>query len=210
MSNKTHWETIYSTKKPEEVSWTQEIPKTSLDFIHSFNLPKNAAIIDIGGGDSKLPDYLLSEGFTNITVLDISEKALERAKIRLGAKADKVKWVVSDILEFKPKDKYDLWHDRAAFHFLTTAEQIEDYLDIASNAINEGKYIITGTFSKEGPLKCSGLEIKQYDEQALTEILNRKFEKIKCITEDHTTPFNTTQNFLFCSFKRKAMVMANT
>jgi SAM-dependent methyltransferase len=210
MSNKTHWETIYSTKKPEEVSWTQEIPKTSLDFIHSFNLPKNAAIIDIGGGDSKLPDYLLSEGFTNITVLDISEKALERAKIRLGAKADKVKWVVSDILEFKPKAKYDLWHDRAAFHFLTTAEQIEDYLDIASNAINEGKYIITGTFSKEGPLKCSGLEIKQYDEKALTEILNRKFEKIKCITEDHTTPFNTTQNFLFCSFKRKAMVMANT
>lgn len=210
MSNKTHWETIYSTKKPQEVSWTQEIPKTSLDFIHSFNLPKNAAIIDIGGGDSKLPDYLLSEGFTNITVLDISEKALERAKIRLGAKADKVKWVVSDILEFKPKEKYDLWHDRAAFHFLTTAEQIEDYLDIASNAINEGKYIITGTFSKEGPLKCSGLEIKQYDEKALTEILNRKFEKIKCITEDHTTPFNTIQNFLFCSFKRKAMIMANT
>ena len=209
MSNKTHWETIYSTKKPQEVSWTQEIPKTSLDFIHSFNLPKNAAIIDIGGGDSKLPDYLLSEGFTNITVLDISEKALERAKIRLGAKADKVKWVVSDILEFKPKEKYDLWHDRAAFHFLTTAEQIEDYLDIASNAINEGKYIITGTFSKEGPFKCSGLEIKQYDEKALTEILNHKFEKIKCITEDHTTPFNTIQNFLFCSFKRKAMVMAS-
>jgi cyclopropane fatty-acyl-phospholipid synthase-like methyltransferase len=209
MSNKTHWETIYSTKKPEEVSWTQEIPKTSLDFIHSFNLPKNAAIIDIGGGDSKLPDYLLSEGFNNITVLDISEKALERAKIRLGANADKVKWIVSDILEFQPTEKYDLWHDRAAFHFLTTPEQIEDYLDIASNAINESKYIITGTFSKEGPLKCSGLEIKQYDEKALAEILTRKFEKIKCITEDHTTPFNTTQNFLFCSFKRKSMVTAS-
>jgi len=209
MSNKTHWETIYSTKKPEEVSWTQEIPKTSLDFINSFNLPKNAAIIDIGGGDSKLPDFLLSEGFTNITVLDISEKALERAKIRLGANADKVKWVVSDILEFKPTEKYDLWHDRAAFHFLTTNEQIEDYLDIASNAINDGKYIITGTFSKEGPLKCSGLEIKQYDEQALLEILSQKFDKIKCITEDHITPFNTHQNFLFCSFKRKPIPAAS-
>lgn len=200
MSHKLHWENIYAVKSSQEVSWTQDVPQTSLDFMHSFNLPADAAILDVGGGDSKLPDFLLSEGFTNITVLDISENAIERAKKRLGDKARSVKWIVSDILDFKPAEKYDVWHDRAAFHFLTTPEQIESYTRIASGAMKSHGHLITGTFSKQGPLKCSGLEIKQYDEQTLTEILSRTFEKITCITEDHITPFNTKQNFLFCSF----------
>lgn len=198
---KEHWEKVYETKQPNEVSWTQEMPKTSLDFIHSYNLPKTASIIDVGGGDSKLVDYLLDEGYENVTVLDISDKALERAKARLGEKAAKVRWVASDITEFKPATTYDVWHDRATFHFLTTHEQIAKYLDIAKGAIRG--YLTIGTFSENGPKKCSGLEIKQYTETQLQSELADGFQKIRCITEDHITPFNTAQNFLFCSFKRK-------
>lgn len=195
-----HWDKIYATKQPNEVSWTQEIPTTSLDFIHSFGLPKTAKIIDVGGGESKLVDCLLDEGYENITVLDISKNALDKAKKRLGEKARKVNWVVSDVIEFKPATNYDIWHDRATFHFLTTSEQVSKYLDIARNHVNG--YMTIGTFSTDGPTRCSGLDIKQYDEQTLTSELENGFEKLKCITEDHTTPFNTTQNFLFCSFKR--------
>jgi Methyltransferase domain len=199
--NKKHWETVYETKSADQVSWTQEIPKTSLDFIHSFGLKKSAEIIDIGGGDSKLVDYLLDEGFENITVLDISAKALEKSQQRLGEKAKKVNWVVSDITEFEPTKQFEVWHDRATFHFLTTAEQVEKYMITARNSVNG--YLTIGTFSENGPSKCSGLEIKQYSEETLTTELNKGFAKIKCVTEDHTTPFDTKQNFLFCSFKRK-------
>jgi hypothetical protein len=199
--NKKHWETVYETKSADQVSWTQEIPKTSLDFIHSFGLKKSAEIIDIGGGDSKLVDYLLDEGFENITVLDISAKALEKSQNRLGEKAKKVNWVVSDITEFEPTKQFEVWHDRATFHFLTTAEQIEKYMTTARNSVNG--YLTIGTFSENGPTKCSGLEIKQYNEEKLTDELNKGFDKIKCVTEDHTTPFDTKQNFLFCSFKRQ-------
>ncbi len=199
-TRKEHWEKVYSTKQPHEVSWTQELPKTSLDFVHSFNLPKTASIIDIGGGDSKLVDYLLDEGFENITVLDISEKAIERAKQRLGGKAAKVVWIVSDVTEFQPTTSYDCWHDRATFHFLTTSSDIDTYLNTARQAIN--KFMVIGTFSDKGPKKCSMLDVHQYNEDELQEQLENGFEKIKCVTEDHTTPFNTTQNFLFCSFKK--------
>ena len=199
-SAKKHWETVYETKNAGEVSWTQEIPKTSLDFIHSFNLAKTAKLIDIGGGDSKLVDFLLDEGFEDITVLDISAKALEKAKQRLGDLADKVKWIVSDITEFEPPTTFDLWHDRATFHFLTNKEQITRYMNTARKAVKG--YLTIGTFSDNGPKKCSGLDIKQYNEQTLTAELQNGFDKIRCITEDHITPFNTTQNFLFCSFKR--------
>ena len=136
-SRKEHWEKVFATKQPNEVSWTQEIPKTSLDFVHTANLDKQANIIDIGGGDSKLVDYLLDEGFENISVLDISEEALTRAKKRLGRKADKVVWIVSDITEFQPTITYDFWHDRAAFHFLTTENEIVKYLTTARHAVKE-------------------------------------------------------------------------
>lgn len=202
-SNKNHWETVYETKNPDQVSWTQEVPKTSLNFIHFFEVDKAASIIDIGGGDSKLVDFLLDEGYENITVLDISGKALEKAKKRLGDKAEKVNWVVSDITGFDPPCHYDIWHDRATFHFLTTKEQISAYLDIARQSVTG--YMIIGTFSTNGPTKCSGLDIRQYDEEALTAELENGFDKLRCITEDHTTPFNTIQNFLFCSFKRQAV-----
>lgn len=200
LDKKKHWETVYETKNPDQVSWTQETPKTSLEFIRSFQLKKTAKIIDIGGGESKLVDYLLNDGFENISVLDISSKSLEKTKNRLGEKAKKVNWIVSDILEFKPNTTYDVWHDRATFHFLTKPDQIKKYIKIAKISVNG--FITIGTFSKNGPKKCSGLDIKQYNENELTLEFKDGFKKIECLTEDHLTPFKTLQNFIFCSFKR--------
>lgn len=198
--NKKHWENVYETKNPDQVSWTQEKPNTSLEFIRSFGLGKEAKIIDIGGGDSNLVDYLLEEGYEHITVLDISVKALEKAKDRLGSLAHKIKWIATDITTFDPTETYDIWHDRAAFHFLTTPEQVSKYVTLAQKNITG--FMVLGTFSKNGPAKCSGLDIQQYDEISLTEKFEAGFEKINCITEDHTTPFGTTQNFIFCSLKK--------
>ncbi|MBB1286152.1 class I SAM-dependent methyltransferase [Flavisolibacter sp. BT320] len=199
---KQHWEQVYETKQPDEVSWTQAIPNTSLAFIRSFNLPKTARIIDVGGGDAKLVDYLLAEGFKNITVLDISAHALQRAKDRLGKQAAQVTWIESDVTDFKPNNHYDVWHDRATFHFLTQPAHLQAYLRIAKNAVKG--YMTIGTFSTHGPGKCSGLPIRQYNEAQLTQELQSGFTKIRCLTEDHTTPFGTSQNFLFCSFRRSA------
>lgn len=199
--NKQHWDNVYETKSPEQVSWTQEVPETSLALIRSFGLPGNARIIDVGGGDSKLVDCLLEEGFENVTVLDISAKALDKAKKRLGEKADKVRWVVADITEYIPDAPFDVWHDRAAFHFLTGEEQIARYMDTARQSVRG--YMAIGTFSVNGPPKCSGLEIKQYDRDGLAAATRNGFELLACHTEDHRTPFGTTQNFLFCSFRRK-------
>lgn len=197
---KNHWEKVYQTKTPDEVSWTQEKPQTSLDLINSCALGKEAKIIDIGGGDSTLVDFLLEEGYQNITVLDISAKALERAQKRLGAQAEKVTWIEADVAEFEPKETYDIWHDRAAFHFLTQQEHIRKYLQITKE--NVTGYMILATFSINGPKKCSGLDIQQYDEESITSLFKENFEKLSCFTEDHTTPFNTIQNFIFCRFRK--------
>ena len=200
MDTKKHWDTVYETKTPDQVSWTQEKPEISLELIQEANLPKTAKIIDIGGGDSTLVDFLLEEGYQNITVLDISAKALDRAKTRLGYKAKDVEWIVSDIIDFQPTQTYDLWHDRAAFHFLTIKESLEKYTSIVNEFVAER--LIIGTFSKQGPTKCSGLEISQYDEKSLAKVFESHFEKVKCLTTDHVTPFETIQNFQFCSFRK--------
>lgn len=201
-NRKQHWENIYQTKQLNEVSWYQPIPETSLDFIKQFNVPLTAKIIDIGGGDSFLVDSLLGLGYQNVTVLDISAAAIERAKNRLGKKAANVKWIVADAANFKPTEKYDFWHDRAAFHFLTDEQEISNYLNTAQQSINPTGVLVIGTFSEQGPKKCSGIEIKQYSENSMTERLNHFFEKIKCITINHKTPFDTIQNFVFCSFRK--------
>lgn len=198
---KNHWDTVYETKLPNEVSWTQEKPTTSLDLIHETNLGKAANIIDIGGGDSTLVDFLLKEGYENVSVLDISAKSLERAKKRLGINAERVKWIVSDITEFVPETIYDIWHDRATFHFLTSSEQIETYRKTTEKWV--AGYLIIGTFSEKGPQKCSGLDIKQYSEIAIENQFSKGFKKIKCSTEDHITPFKTIQNFTFCLLNKK-------
>ena len=201
MSRKEHWETVYETKNPDQVSWTQEVPQTSLDFIHSFGEDKSVSIIDVGGGDSHLVDCLLDEGYTNISVLDISAKALERAKSRLGERASLVNWIVSDITSFEPDQQFDIWHDRAVFHFLTDTKDIASYISIVEQSVS--KNMIIGTFSKDGPLRCSALDITQYSATSLSQKFQDKFETISCLNVDHTTPFDTIQNFTFCSFSKK-------
>ncbi len=200
-NKKQHWETIYKTKQPYEVSWTQTVPQTSLALIMELNLPLNAKIIDVGGGDSLLVDNLLALGYTDVTVLDISEIALERAKERLGKLAEKVQWIATDVINFEPKIPYDIWHDRAVFHFSTDETEIGKYIDTIQKGLSHTGMLIIGTFSEEGPAKCSGIEIKQYSEQTLTKRLQQYFRKVKCIYVDHITPFKTVQNFIFCSFK---------
>ena len=197
----THWDNVYQTKAPNQVSWSQEYPKTSFEIIQSFDLSKTARILDVGGGDSKLVDCLLDAGYEDVTVLDISEKALLRAQKRLGDKASKVNWVVSDITTFKPDRTFDVWHDRAAFHFLTEADQISQYVALASSCVKG--YLSVGTFSKQGPVKCSGLNISQYSEEELVSVFSSGFHLLDSKIEDHKTPFDTLQNFLFCSFKKK-------
>ncbi len=202
MDRKKHWENIYQSKNTTEVSWFQASPTTSLQFVQEFKLPQSAKIIDVGGGDSFLVDRLLEMGYRNITVLDISEIAINKAKDRLGEKAKTVKWIVADAAGFQPTEAYDFWHDRAAFHFLTDKQEISNYVDTIRSYVKPGGYLVLGTFSEQGPTKCSGIEIKQYSENTMTNLLRDFFNKIKCITVDHKTPFNTLQNFIFCSFRR--------
>lgn len=199
---KKHWEQIYQTKQLNEVSWYQSTPATSLNFFDQFKIPKAAKIIDVGGGDSLLVDHLLDRGYSDITVLDISESALVRAKLRLGQRAARVKWIVADAASFLPAEQYDFWHDRAAFHFLTQEKEIENYINTVQKSIKPSGILVIGTFSEKGPKKCSGIEIKQYSEDSMTERLKPFFEKIECISVEHNTPFDTIQQFVFCSFRK--------
>jgi len=195
-----HWQTVYKTKQTHEVSWTQEVPFTSLQLVESFHLKKNAKIIDVGGGDSKLVDHLLDKGYTNLTVLDISAEALQRAKRRLGEKASLVNWIVSDINDFSPATTYDLWHDRAAFHFLTSPGEINNYVKLTAEAVKG--FLAVGTFSLNGPKTCSGLNVKQYAAGELADAFQSAFRKIKCFADVHETPFHTRQEFMFCTFRK--------
>ncbi len=198
-----HWETIYNTKALTEVSWYQETPETSLQLIKDLQLSNTASIIDIGGGDSFLVDHLITLGYQNITVLDISAAAIKRAKERLGEDAKKITWIVADAAKFTPNETYDLWHDRAAFHFLTEQKDIDTYKRTAENNINTNGHLIVGTFSTNGPTKCSGLDIMQYDEASLEITFQPKFVKQKSFKSTHNTPFNTSQEFTFCTFKKE-------
>ena len=201
---KQHWENIYGTRDTtKEVSWYQNNPRSSTDLILSTKVDKNASIIDVGGGDSKLADKLLELGFKNISVLDISATALQKAKTRLGEKAKSVTWIEADILEFDTESRFDVWHDRAAFHFLTKEEDITHYVEIAGKLIKPNGCLIISTFSVNGPKKCSGLDITQYSENSIKKTFRKDFSHIRSFEEIHTTPFNTKQNFLFNLFKRK-------
>ncbi len=203
MGNKEHWEKVFTTKERTDVSWFQQYPKTAMDYIEEIALPKTANIIDIGGGDSNLVDALLEKGFQNIWVLDISAAALEKAKARLGDKANQVHWVVSDITAFIPEIKFEFWYDRAVFHFLTEQDDITKYVSTVADAVAEDGHFLLGTFSENGPLKCSGLNITQYSEAAMKSKFKNSFEPRRCFTESHNTPFETVQHFQFCGFTKK-------
>lgn len=203
LDKKAHWDNVFATKQETEVSWFEQKPETSLNFFIENNISKDAKIIDIGGGDSYLIDSLLDLGYTNLFLLDISENAINKIKNRLGAKSEKVTFIVSDILDFHPTTTYDVWHDRASFHFLTSVNEIATYKKLVSNAISENGFLFLGTFSENGPLKCSGLEITQYSEEKLERIFSANFSRMNCFTVNHPTPFDTIQNFIFCTYKKE-------
>ena len=199
MNVKTHWENIYAIKAPESVSWYRAHLETSLALIERATETRSASIIDIGGGESTLVDDLLLRGYENLTVLDVSETAIEVTKKRLGARAEQVRWLVADITEvrFKPLT-YDLWHDRAVFHFLTTPERRVAYVRQVTCAVKPGGHVIVSTFGPEGPQECSGLDVMRYDAESLHGEFGGHFRLIESSKELHQTPFGTTQQFLYC------------
>ncbi|MFM1877548.1 MAG: hypothetical protein RLZZ241_414 [Bacteroidota bacterium] len=200
---KSHWEHIYETKPLETVSWYQSFPDTSLSLIADLQLAKDSRILDVGGGDSLLSEHLLSEGYGHISVLDISGAALQRAQKRLGDKANSINWIESDVLDFKSVHPLELWHDRAAFHFLTTDSDVKSYVQIAKEAIRPGGFMILGTFAVNGPTKCSGLPIRQYDSNLLMEAFGAYFELLHYQETDHKTPGGSIQKFYFATLKRR-------
>ena len=200
---KTHWENVFSTKQETEVSWYQQKPQTSINFFTENSISKDAKIVDIGGGDSYLIDNLLELGYTNLYLLDISKYAIEKIKKRLGENSSKVKFIISNILDFQTDVKFDVWHDRASFHFLTAPEDIQNYKNKVNDYTAENARLFIGTFSENGPKKCSGLDITQYRETSLNEVFEKYFTLANSFFKNHKTPFDTEQNFIFCSFKKK-------
>jgi SAM-dependent methyltransferase len=201
-STKNHWNSIYSTKKLNQVSWYQPIPQVSLDFIESLNFSKDVPILDVGGGDSFLCDNLIELGYSNITVLDISDVAIQRAKKRLGNNANKVSWIVSDILNFEPKEKYAIWHDRAVFHFLRENENINKYLNSLLEGLVENGRMILGAFAENGPTRCCALDVKRYSFEDFNNLFSDRFTIVKTQNSIHKTPFDTEQSFNFIEAKK--------
>lgn len=199
MENKQHWEQIYQTKPATQVSWFQAHPLLSLQYIQQTGVDKNAQIIDIGGGASMLVDHLLDDGFQHVTVLDISASALQVAQQRLGARADMVTWLEADITQaVLPNFEYDVWHDRAVFHFLTEPEDRRRYVDAVRKSVKPGGYVIVATFASDGPERCSGLQVVRYDPQNLHKEFGTDFELLDSTREEHHTPFGTDQKFIYC------------
>ena len=203
MELKEHWEHVFTTKKIEEVSWYQPKPETSLNFFTENNIPKSGSIIEVGGGDSFLMDFLIEMGYQNLHLLDISANALQRIQHRLGEKSKKVTFIESNIIDFQPNQIFDVWHDRACFHFLKEEKHIQAYVATASKLITSKGHLFIGTFSKQGPLKCSGLEISQYDAADLIALFEKDFTPVKCFQSNHPTPSGYIQNFTFCHFQKK-------
>ena len=201
--SKEHWEKVYTSKEDNEVSWYQDIPRTSIEVVKKMSNGRSDSIIDIGGGNSNLASELMNLKFLDISVLDISEASLNRTKEKLGEKAKNIDWYVSDVLGFEPPKKFDIWHDRAVFHFVTRQSDKNAYVQKIKNSLKEDGTLILATFSKEGPTKCSGLEICQYDKDSLIPLFGKDFDLVDLFKEEHTTPFNTTQNFIYTVWKEK-------
>src|SRR3989338_3629181 len=198
---KQHWENVYQSKKPGEVSWYQESPAVSLEFIALTRTSQKQKIIDVGGGASVLVGTLLEKGFQDITILDISAQAIQHAQERLRERAQKVDWIEADITQFEPSYQYDLWHDRAVFHFLTNPLDRKKYMEVMEKAIKPNGHVIIATFSLEGPPQCSGLNVERYNPEKLGNELGKFFHLIKSVEETHVTPWHTEQKFVYCYFK---------
>ncbi|WP_407120396.1 class I SAM-dependent methyltransferase [Bradyrhizobium sp. STM 3561] len=199
----THWDHVYATKGEAEVSWFQDSPAISLEMIRAAGPNHDAAIIDVGGGASRLVDALLQDGYRDVTVLDLSAKAFDAAKKRLGGAASMVDWIVADATTWQPAKTYDVWHDRAAFHFLTDLRDRAAYVERLRSAIAPGGHVIIATFAPDGPEKCSGLPVQRHDSASLAAELGPEFELVETRRETHHTPWDSTQAFQFSRFRRR-------
>ncbi len=205
MDIKTHWSNIYTTKQPTDVSWYQVEPTRSLDFIAASGIPHDAPIIDVGAGASTLVDHLLKRGYSDITLLDISGEALGKTRERLGADAERVRWIEGDATTVNlPAAHYALWHDRAVFHFLTDADARKRYIEQVLRALKPGGHVIVATFASDGPEKCSGLEVVRYDAETLHDTFGASFTPISSARETHQTPWGSEQRFIYCYCRHKA------
>ena len=202
MSRKEHWEKVYATKSDQDVGWYQRIPETSLKLILKYTDSKDMAIVDAGGGNSHLSARLFDCGYTNLTILDISRNALIRSKNRFKTESKKIHFIETDILDFVFDKPFDMWHDRAVFHFLTDADEITRYAQVAYDNIIQGGYLILGSFSVTGPKSCSGLPITQYDQEKLNRVFHDQFDLVECFEDAHTTPSGNSQNFIWSVFKK--------
>lgn len=197
-----HWSEVYRTKAADTVSWYQTIPEPSLRVLDRFQVPNTAGLIDVGGGASTLVDQLIERGWTDLTVLDIAAPALEVAKTRLGPSATQVRWVVADVTEWLPERSYDVWHDRAVFHFLTSLPQREAYRGALKAGVATGGLVIIATFAPDGPERCSGLPVQRYDAPALAKEIGDSFQLVDDWREEHATPQGGRQRFNWCVFRR--------
>ena len=204
LDRQSHWQNVYQTKGERDVSWFQEIPTISLDLIRATGAAADTSIIDIGGGASRLADALLAEGFPAVTVLDVSEKALATSRVRLGPRAEQVTWTVADVTAWHPDRRYDVWHDRAAFHFLTDVADRAAYAACVRNAVGPGGHVIIGTFALDGPERCSGLLVVRHDAASIGEVLGPSFKLIESRQHGHRTPGGAVQRFQFSRFQRQA------
>lgn len=200
----THWQNVYATKSETEVSWFQASPAISLEMIRAASPDRAAAIIDIGGGASRLVDALLQDGYRNLAVLDLSANALNAAKKRIGAAASTVDWIVADATTWRPAKTWDVWHDRAAFHFLTDPRDRAAYVERLRSAVAPGGQVIIATFAPDGPEKCSGLPVQRHDSASLSAELGPEFELVETRSETHHTPWHSTQAFQFSRFRRRS------
>lgn len=205
MDRKGHWENVYKTRSDLEVSWYREHLENSVRMIVGTGVDKNAAIIDVGGGSSTLADDLLDRGFVDLTVLDISAAALEKSKARLGDRAGSVNWIAADITDVRlPEDRFDVWHDRAVFHFLTSDDDRRSYVDLVKRSAKTGGHIIVASFGPEGPQKCSGLDVVRYSPETMHDEFGSDFKLLDSFGETHNTPFGTTQEFVYCYCRKAA------
>lgn len=203
MQSKEHWEKVYTTKSTDAVSWFQPHADLSLDLIRNTGARKNAGIIDVGGGASTLVDDLLAEGYSDLTVLDLSAAALGAARQRLGEKEKLVRWIEADVTRVDlPDHRYDIWHDRAVFHFLTTPEERTAYVQTVSRSVKPGGHVIVATFAEDGPLQCSGLPVMRYRADELHDQFGESFTLLKHQKEAHHTPFGAVQQFVYCYCRR--------
>lgn len=196
---KAHWEKVYRTKKADEVSWFQREPKISLDLIRHVAHDRSARIIDVGGGTSSLIDRLADDGYSNLTVLDVSATALAHARARLGARGSGVQWLEADITTAKlPEPSFEVWHDRAVFHFLTNTADREAYIQQVRRAVRPGGHVIVATFAEDGPTTCSGLPVVRYSSASLHHEFDGGFNLVQSTSEKHVTPSGQTQSFVYC------------